>query len=98
MADFWKCKHGHPGGSKTKTKKEKEDPGNSGIFGLVVHQNPGNAGRCFTKISGNPSLRNAVPMVKAPCWAMGPPDQIGKEAPACSKFLGRKKKEIREKL
>ena len=29
-------------------------------------------------------------MVKVTCWALVPPDQIGKEALAYSKFLGRK--------
>ena len=32
----------------------------------------------------------AVPMVKAPYWALVPPDQIGKEALAYSKLLGQK--------
>ena len=32
----------------------------------------------------------SVPVVKAPYWALVPPDQIGKEALAYSKFLGPK--------
>ena len=93
ISESWKFKHC--------TLAVHKKPGNSS---MVLHQNPENP-RIFSLVARQTSQENAnllvwhtgivyvtisVPMVKAPCWALVPPDQIGKEALAYSKFLGQK--------